>query len=163
MFMRLVFFALPLAILMSSPAVASTDSIKIKTVKNMYNAAIKKNQRGEDIDTLETLFKYADKGLQNAIGLSNISKMTDDGDLSECHDAYENLSLSPSNGWGLEEAKSVSYKVLNNGRVRASIKFPDGSIYKDLALQCTSSSCKVSDLFDLDNNSAKSMAEKLCR
>lgn len=161
--MKPVFFALPLAILMSSPAVASTDSIKIQTVKNMYNTAIKKNQRGEDIDTLETLFKYADKGLQNAIGLTNISKMTDDGDFSECHSAYESLSLSPSNGWGLDEAKSVSYKVLSNGRVRASIKFPDGSLYKDLALQCTSGSCKVTDSFDSDNNSAKSMAEKLCR
>lgn len=162
--MKPVFFALPLAILVSIPAVASTDSIKIQTVKNMYNAAIKKNQRGDDLDTLGTLFKYADKGLQNAIGLAQISSSTDDeGYFSECHGVYENLSLSPSNGWGLDEAKSISYKVLNNGRVRASIKFPDGSLYKDLALQCTSGSCKVTDSFDSDNNSAKSMAERLCR
>lgn len=148
-----------------SPAIADNGDLKIKTVKNMYNSAIKSSRNGQDLDTLDTLFKYSDKSLQNAVALSRISRMSDDGmDLSECHSAYETLIINPSNGFSIDEAQNVNYKLLKNGKVRASVKYTDSYTgAKDFSLQCSSGSCKITDVFESNGYSGKLNAEKLCR
>lgn len=155
-----------------APALADSGDLKIKTVKNMYNAAIKSSQKGQDDDTLSTLFKYSDKGLQNAIALSRISRMDDEGDgFSDCHSAYETLIINPSNGYGIEEVNSIDYRLLNNGKVRASVRFEGNenirssnfTAFKDFSLKCSSNSCKITDIFDFNGDSGKLNSEKLCR
>ena len=170
--MKRVIFVLPLLVMCMVPALADSGELKIKTVKNMYNAAIKSSQNGQDDDTLSTLFKYSDKGLQNAIALSRISRMNDEGDgFSDCHSAYETLIINPSNGYGIDEAKSVDYRLLNNGKVRASVKYTGKenirsssfTAFKDFSLKCSGSSCKITDVFNFNGDSGKLDSEKLCR
>ena len=164
--MKKFIYALPLIVIASmNPAVADNGDLKIKTVKNMYNSAIKSSRNGQDEDTLDTLFKYSDRDLQNAVALSRISRMSDDGmDLSDCHSAYETLIINPSNGFSIDESQSINYKLLNNGKVRASVKYTaDYTGTKDFSLQCSSGSCKITDVLESNGYSGKSNAEKLCR
>ncbi len=172
--MNKTLFVLLLLVASFSPAVADSGNVKTNTVKNMYNDTIKLNRKGQDIDNLDTLFKYADKSLQNAVALSNMNRMDEDqqeDEYTECHDAFEAFSLGTSNGFGLEEAKNISYKLLKNDRVRASINYtgkdninsPKFMNYVDYSLKCTSSSCKITDIHDTDGSSMKSYVEKVCR
>ena len=171
MLMKKLVCLLPLLIVSMTPAFADSGSLKVKTVKNMYNTAINTSRNGQDEDTLSTLFKYSDKNLQNAVALTRISRMNDDGDgLSECFSAYETLIINPSNGFSIDESENINYKLLNNGKVRASVKYTDDYTgVKDFSLSCNSSSCKVTDVFDVfdvfDVNgvSGRLNAEKLCR
>lgn len=158
--------ALPLIVIVStSPAIADNGNLKIKTVKDMYNSAIKSSRNGQDEDTLDTLFKYSDRNLQNAVALSRISRMSDDGmDLSDCHSAYETLIINPSNGFSIDEAQNINYKLLKNGKVRANIEYTsEYTGTKDFSLQCNSDNCKITDVFESDGYSGKLNAEKLCR
>lgn len=169
--MKRVICVLPLLLMCMVPALADSGDLKIKTVKNMYNAAIKSSRSGQDMDTLDTLFKYSDKSLQNAIALSKINNMTEDGEFSYCNAAYETLIINPSNGDSIDEAKSVDYRLLNNGKVRASVKYTGKenirsssfTAFKDFSLKCSGSSCKVTDVFDFNGDSGKLDSEKLCR
>ena len=147
------------------PAFADTNTLKIKTVKNMYNTAVKASANGQDVDTLDSLFKYSDRDLQNAVALSRISRMSDDGmELTECHSAYETLIINPSNGFSIDEAQNINYKVLSNGRVRANVKYTNEySGIKDFLLECDGSSCKITDVLNSEGDSGKQTAEKLCR
>lgn len=170
--MKRVICVFPLLIASMGPALANSDTMKISTVKNMYSKAIKESRNERYEDSLDILFKYADKGLQNAIGLSKINRHDEDGGLTLCFgEAYETLALGASNNWDIDEAKGISYKVLKNGKVRASIKYigneninsPKFLAYKDFSLQCTASSCKITDVSDFRGFSGKLRAEKLCR
>lgn len=171
---KTLYVALPLLIASISPSLADNGNMKINTVKNMYNDTIKLNRKGQDIDNLDTLFKYADKSLQNAVALSNMKRMdedTEEDEYTECHDAFEAFSMGNSNGFELEEAKSISYKLLKNDRVRASINYtgkdninsPKFVNYVDYSLKCTSSSCKVTDIHDTNGSPMKAYVEKVCR
>ena len=170
--MKRVICVLPLLLASMSPALANSDTMKISTVKNMYSKAIKESRSGQNEETLDTLFKYADKGLQNAIGISKINRVDEDGYLTYCfEEAYVTLHLSPVNGYALHETKNISYKILKNGKVRASMKYtgneninsPKFLEYKDFSLQCTGNSCKVTAVSDSRGYSGKLKAEKLCR
>ena len=169
--MKRAICVLPLLLVSMTPALANSDTLKISTVKKMYNHAIQASRSGQDEDTLDTLFKYADRGLQNAVALSKINRMDEDGGLGDCFDAYEILELAASNGWSIDEAKGIDYKVLKNGEVRASIKYTGKeninsssfTTYKDFSLQCTGNSCKITDVSDSGGYSGKLSAEKLCR
>ena len=123
------------------------------------------SRNGQDEDTLSTLFKYSDSNLQNAVALTRISRMDYEGDdLSDCFSAYETLIINPSNGFFIDESRNISYKILNNGKVRAGVKYSDSYTgYKDFSLSCNGSSCKVTDVSDLDGASGRLKAEKLCR
>lgn len=148
-----------------TPALANSTSLKVKTVKDMCNTAIKASVDGQDLDTLDSLFKYSDKDLQNAIALSKVSRMSDDSmGFSECYSAYETLIINPSNGFAIQEAQSINYKVLNNGKVRASVKYTsEYTGLKDFSLTCSGNSCKITDVFDSDGSSGMRSAERLCR
>ena len=156
---------LPLLAIGMTPALADSGSLKVKTVKNMYNAAIKSSISEQDLDTLSTLFKYSDKTLQNAIALSRVNRMSDDSmGFSECYSAYETLIINPSNGFAIQEAQSINYKVLNNGKVRASVKYTsEYTGLKDFSLTCSGNSCKITDVFDSNGSSGMRSAERLCR
>ena len=168
------YFALPLLIASISPALADSGNMKISTVKNMYNDTIKLNRKNQDIDNLDTLFKYADKSLQNAVALSNMNRMGEDqqeDEYTECHDAFEEFKFGVGNGRGLEEAKSISYKLLTNDRVRASINYTGKDNinsskfenYVDYSLKCTGSSCKITDMYHANSSFSKSYVDKVCR
>lgn len=163
--MKRLIYVLPLLAIGITPALANSDGLKIKTVKNMYSTAIKASRNGQDIDTLDSLFKYSDRNLQNAVAFSRISRMSDDGmGLTECHSAYETLIINPSNGFSIDEAQNISYKVLKNGRVRASVKYTsEYTGLKDFSLKCSGSSCKITDVFNSNGTSGKRDSEKLCR
>ncbi len=172
---KALYVALPLLIASISPSLADSGNMKINTVKNMYNDTIKLNRKDQDFANLDTLFKYADKSLQNAVALSNMGRVDEDTEEDEnhpyCYEAFEAFSLGTSNGFGLEEAKSISYKLLKNDRVRASINYtgkdninsPKFMNYVDYSLKCTGSSCKITDMYDTDGHSNKSYVEKVCR
>lgn len=81
------------------------------------------------------------------------------------------LNLSVRNGYSIDEAADVKYKVLDSGHVRASIlldgdeDIEDGNFdnYKDLSLNCSSEGCKINDMFDSYGNSALQAVELACR
>ena len=147
------------------PASANSDSVKIKTVKNMYNDATKANRNNQDFDTLRTLFRYSDSGLQNAIALAKFGRMSEDGmGMAKCHSAYETLGMNPSNGMTLDEIENINYRALGNGNVRASILYYGDVVgIRCFSLSCNSGNCKITDVFDNDGASGKRSAEKLCR
>lgn len=131
----------------------------------MYSTATKANRNDQDIDTLRTLFRASDQSLQNAIILAKFGRMTDNGgQITLCHSAFETLVMNPSNGFFVNEARSIKYRLLNNGRVRAAITYPDNNTgVRDFSLKCSGNSCKVTDIFDADGDSGKHKAERLCR
>lgn len=131
----------------------------------MYNTVIKASHNDQDIDTLCTLFNNSDSILQNALYLAKFGRMSDDGmGMSESHSAYEALTINPSNGFFINEAQGIKHRVLDNGRVRATISYPDGvSGIRDFSLKCSSNSCKITDVFDSNGDSGKQSAERLCR
>ena len=167
--MKKIIFVLPLIMLSICPALADSGNMKIKTVKDMYNAAIKIDRSSGDIS--DALFKFSDKNLQNAVALSQLNSTDEDGGLSDCFSAFETLDLGASNGYSLYEAKAIDYKLLKNGRVRANIKYTGKEninsskfiSYKDFSLKCSGSSCKITDVYDFSGVSGKSKAEKSCR
>lgn len=170
--MKRAICVLPLLLASMTPALANSGTMKISTVKKMYNQAIKSSLSGQYDDSIDILFKYADKGLQNAVALSKINRHDEDGGLTDCfEEAYMTLRLDVSNAWSISEARNISYKILKNGKVRTSIKYlgneninsPKFLEYKDFSLQCTGSSCKVTDVSDSRGFSGKLKAEKLCR
>lgn len=81
------------------------------------------------------------------------------------------MNLSVGNGYSIEEAADVKYKVLDNGNVRASILLDgDEDIndsnfdnYKDFLLNCSSEGCKIADMFDSYGYSALQAVELACR
>lgn len=162
--MKKIICVLPLLAIGLTPALANSDSLKIKTVENMYNTVIEANRRDQDIDTLRTLFSVSDQSLQNAITLAKFGRLDDGGDMTICHSAFETLVLNPSNGMFLHEIEDISYRTLNDGKVRASILYYDDVVgIKDFSLKCNSNSCKVADVFDSDGASSKHKSERLCR
>ena len=57
------------------------DFLKLLTVENMYNEALGKLTNNKAYDVDKTLFKYADRSLQNAVAISrfNSSIVYEDG------------------------------------------------------------------------------------
>ena len=81
------------------------------------------------------------------------------------------LNLSVGNGYSIDEAADVKYKVLDNGNVRASILL-DGdedirdsefNNYKDFSLKCSDEGCKITDMLDSYGDSALQAVELACR
>ncbi len=163
--MKKLVCVLPLLAICMTPAFANNNDLKIKTVKNMYSSAIKANRNDEDIDTLRTLFRASDQSLQNAITLAKFGRMSDDGGaMTSCHGAYEMLTMNPSNGFSIDEVQNINYRVLKNGRVRASVNYTsEYTGIRDFSLKCSGNSCKVTDVFNFDGDSGKRSSEKLCR
>lgn len=54
--MKKIIYVLPLMIVGMMPALANNDALKIKTVKNMYDTAVKASRTGQDIDTLDSAY-----------------------------------------------------------------------------------------------------------
>lgn len=161
-----------LALLMATQASYANDDLKLSTVENMYNEALAEMSANEDYDISKTLYKYADRALQNAVSIANMNNTIQyaDGssDLTECFDAFEALSLVEGNGYFLSDADHINYSMVGKGRVRAETVFPDGrggynNAYKDFSLTCDANDCKISDIYDFNGDSAKLLAEKLCR
>jgi hypothetical protein len=158
--------------LMATQASYANDDVKLSTVENMYNEALAELAADEDYDLDKTLYKYADRNLQQAISMvtSNSTIQYDDGssELTECFDAVEAMKLVEGNGYMLNDADHIDYSMVSKGRVRAESIFPDGmggydKSYKDFSLTCDANECKVSDIYDFNGDSAKLIAEKLCR
>ena len=153
----------------------SNDSHKKDIIKFLYRDAVLSLKNDHNSQDLDTLFAYADKDLQNAIALVKADSMnTYDGyadEISECNEVRYILNLSVGNGYSIDEAADVKYKVLDNGNVRASILL-DGDediedsnfdSYKDFSLSCSSDGCKVTDMFDSYGDSALQAVELACR
>lgn len=153
----------------------NNDSHKKDIIKFLYRDTIlslKNDDRAEDIDTL---FAYADRDLQNAIALVKADSMnTYDGyadDISACNEVRYILNLSVGNGYSIDEAADVKYKVLDSGNVRASIlldgdeDIEDSNFdnYKDFSLNCSSEGCKITDMYNSYGDSALKSVEDSCR
>lgn len=158
--------------LMATQASYANDDLKLSTVENMYNEALAELAANEDYDIDKTLYKYADRNLQHAMGMassrSTIQYKDGSSELTECFDAVEAMKLVEGNGYLLSDADHIDYSMVSKGRVRAESIFLDGmggydKSYKDFSLSCDANECKVSDIFDFNGDSAKLMAEKLCR
>lgn len=170
--MKKIIFALPLLMIGINPAFANSDNLKIKTVKEMYNAVIKEARKGNEPDTLDFLFKYADKSLQHSVAIAKIYFWDNEAEeFTMCNTAFDTFNLNTSQDQGVYEAKSIDYKVLKDGKVRASVKYtgkeninsPKFSHYKDFSLKCTSSACKITDVYDSERTSGRLSAEKYCK
>ena len=153
----------------------SNDNHKKDIIRFLYRDTIlslKNDDRAEDLDTL---FAYADRDLQNAIALVKADSMnTYDGyadEISNCSEVRYILNLSVGNGYSIDEAADVKYKVLDNGNVRASILLDgdedigdsDFNNYKDFSLSCSSEGCKITDMLDSYGDSALQAVELACR
>ena len=153
----------------------SNDNHKKDIIRFLYRDTIlslKNDDRAEDLDTL---FAYADRDLQNAIALVKADSMnTYDGyadEISNCSEVRYILNLSVGNGYSIDEAADVKYKVLDNGNVRASIlldgdediRDSDFNNYKDFSLSCSSEGCKITDMLDSYGDSALQAVELACR
>ena len=153
----------------------SNDNHKKDIIRFLYRDTIlslKNDDRAEDLDTL---FAYADRDLQNAIALVKADSMnTYDGyadEISDCSEVRYILNLSVGNGYSIDEAADVKYKVLDNGNVRASILLDgdediadsDFNNYKDFSLKCSDEGCKITDMLDSYGDSALQAVELACR
>ena len=153
----------------------SNDNHKKDIIRFLYRDTIlslKNDDRAEDLDTL---FAYADRDLQNAIALVKADSMnTYDryaDEISDCSEVRYILNLSVGNGYSIDEAADVKYKVLDNGNVRASILLDgdedigdsDFNNYKDFSLSCSSEGCKITDMLDSYGDSALQAVELACR
>ena len=170
-------FILPLVATLLLPACTNTsnDAHKKDTIKFLFRDTVLSLKNDRKADDLDTLFAYADKDLQNAIGLIKADSMNVyDGygnDISSCNEVRYILNLSVGNGYSIDEAADVKYKVLSNGNVRASIMLEgDEDIedsnfedYKDFSLNCSGEGCKVTDMYDSAGNSAIQDVDKYCR
>ena len=153
----------------------NNDSHKKDIIKFLYRDAVLSHKNNYHSEDLDTLFAYADKDLQNAIALVKADSMNSyegyETEISACNEVRYILNLSVGNGYSIDEAADVKYKVLDSGNVRASIML-DGdediedsefNNYKDFSLNCSSEGCKVTDMFDSEGNSALQAVENACR
>lgn len=155
--------------------IVNNDSHKKDIIKFLYRDAVLSLKNDDTAEELDTLFAYADRDLQNAIALVKADSMnTYDGseyEISDCSEVRYILNLSIGNGYSIDEAADVKYKVLNDGKVRASIMLDgDENIddinfdnYKDFLLNCSSEGCKIADMFDSYGDSALKAVEDSCR
>ncbi|MGP5550445.1 hypothetical protein ACTXNE_07120 [Psychrobacter namhaensis] len=129
--------------------IINNDSHKKDIIKFLYRDAVLSLKNDDTAEELDTLFAYADRDLQNAIALVKADSMnTYDGyadEISDCSEVRYILNLSVGNGYSIDEAADVKYKVLDNGNVRASILLDgdediadsDFNNYKDFSLKCS--------------------------
>lgn len=151
--------------------IVDNDSHKKDIIKFLYRDAVLSLKNDDTSEELDTLYAYADRDLQNAIALVKADSMnTYDGseyEISECSEVRYILNLSVGNGYSIDEAADVKYKVLNDGKVRASIMLDDDENiddsnfdnYKDFLLNCSSEGCKIADMFDSYGDSALQAVE----
>lgn len=79
--------------------------------------------------------------------------------------------LAVGNSYRINEASKISYRLLDNSRVRASIMVQGSENinaanfieYKDFELTCQNSMCKITDVYDSFGDSAKFFANQACR
>ena len=155
--------------------IVNNDSHKKDIIKFLYRDAVLSLKNDDTAEELDTLFAYADRDLQNAIALVKADSMnTYDGseyEISDCSEVRYILNLSVGNGYSIDEAADVKYKVLDNGNVRASILLhgdeditdSDFNNYKDFSLKCSSEGCKITDMLDSYGDSALQAVELACR
>lgn len=155
--------------------IVNNDSHKKDIIKFLYRDAVLSLKNNPNAEGLDTLFAYADKDLQNAIALVKADSMnTYDGyadEISDCSEVRYILNLSVGNGYSIDEAADVKYKVLDNGNVRASILLDgdegiadsDFNNYKDFSLKCSDEGCKITDMLDSYGDSALQAVELACR
>lgn len=154
---------------------ADNDGHKKDVIKFLYRDAVLSLSKDYSADELDTLFAYADRDLQNAIALVKADSMnTYEGDaveVSDCSEVRYILGLAVGNGYSIDEAAEVTYNVLDNGNVRASILLngdedsnaADFDNYKDFLLRCSGDGCKITDIFDSYGSSALQAVEESCR
>ena len=154
---------------------ADNDGHKKDVIKFLYRDAVLSLNKDDSVDELDTLFAYADRDLQNAIALVKADSMnTYEGDaveVSDCSEVRYILGLAVGNGYSIDEAAEVTYNVLDNGNVRASILLngdedsdaADFDNYKDFLLRCSGDGCKITDMFDSYGSSALQAVEESCR
>ena len=155
--------------------IVNNDSHKKDIIKFLYRDAVLSLKNDDTAEELDTLFAYADRDLQNAIALVKADSMnTYDGyadEISDCSEVRYILNLSVGNGYSIDEAADVKYKVLDNGNVRASILL-DGdedirdsefNNYKDFSLKCSDEGCQITDMLDSYGDSALQAVELACR
>lgn len=155
--------------------IVSNDNHKKDIIKFLYRDAVLSLKNDDTAEELDTLFAYADRDLQNAIALVKADSMnTYDGseyEISDCSEVRYILNLSVGNGYSIDEAADVKYKVLDNGNVRASILLhgdeditdSDFNNHKDFSLKCSSEGCKITDMLDSYGDSALQAVELACR
>ncbi|MES1965439.1 hypothetical protein M0N77_08900 [Psychrobacter sp. AH5] len=155
--------------------IVNNDSHKKDIIKFLYRDAVLSLKNDDTAEELDTLFAYADRDLQNAIALVKADSMnTYDGyadEISDCSEVRYILNLSVGNGYSIDEAADVKYKVLDNGNVRASILLEgdediadsDFNNYKDFSLKCSDEGCKITDMLDSYGDSALQAVELACR
>lgn len=155
--------------------IVNNDSHKKDIIKFLYRDAVLSLKNDDTAEELDTLFAYADRDLQNAIALVKADSMnTYDGyadEISDCSEVRYILNLSVGNGYSIDEAADVKYKVLDNGNVRASILLDgdedigdsDFNNYKDFSLKCSDDGCKITDMIDNYGDSALQAVELACR
>lgn len=155
--------------------IVSNDNHKKEIIKFLYRDAMLSLKNDDTAEELDTLFAYADRDLQNAIALVKADSMnTYDGseyEISDCSEVRYILNLSVGNGYSIDEAADVKYKVLDNGNVRASILLDgdeditdsDFNNYKDFSLKCSTEGCKITDMLDSYGDSALQAVELACR
>lgn len=175
--MKKILFVLPLlaATIISTQANFDEGYYKKDTIKFMYHDAIKAGEYDDRADSLDTLYAYSDRELQNAIALTKSDPMSAyqgyANEITPCNEVRDILNLTTGNGYSVDEIDSMDYRVLNNGRVRASImvtgnedidssNFTD---FKDFSLKCEGESCKITDMYNYIGVSGKLEAEKSCR
>ena len=155
--------------------IVNNDSHKKDIIKFLYRDAVLSLKNDDTAEELDTLFAYADRDLQNAIALVKADSMnTYDGyadEISDCSEVRYILNLSVGNGYSIDEAADVKYKVLDNGNVRASILLEgdediadsDFNNYKDFSLKCSNEGCNITDMLDSYGDSALQAVELACR
>lgn len=161
-----------------APAPAPTlnnDSHKKDFIRFVYRDAAQSLRNNDKADDLNTVFAYADRNLQNAIALVKADAMNSyeggEGSISTCNAVRFILHLSVGDGYRVNEAADIKYKVLDNGQVRVNILLHDDEdiessdfdSYKDFSLSCSADGCKITDMFDSEGNSALQAVEDACR
>lgn len=145
---------------------------KYATVAKMYSDMML-DKYNEESHTLSYLYNYSDKDLKESITLvkENISKNSQSLDrVKSCEKAILILNLFPSTSYKLDNNLVIDYIILANGKVRSSMLVKDNEninnfkfgTFKDFSLNCQKGSCKITDVFDSEGKSAKTLIQELC-
>ncbi len=138
--------------LLSSVAYAS-DSLKINTVKELYESSLFYDaERGAYDSDPDAIYSYADDALNKALILQEEVGM---------EEGMCGVYVSPMM-WNSDDpnySMNVSYSMNRDGKVKVKLGNGGSALY---SLQCSQTSCKITDI-QASGISLKSMINKECR
>ncbi len=143
----------------------NNEALKIQTIKNIYDEAIKQSKASEDFAEIDFIADHADDGFKSAISKA----MNHDGEeeVDNCTDSMYLMKFVPGNGCRVSDVETVEATIDKLGRVKVTMGIPDGAGKYNheiffFKMSCHENVCKISDIIDEYGDSGLQLAEEWC-